>query len=517
MAHQIFLSHATEDRDTAVQICAALEAEDIRCWMAPRDVKAGTDYAAAILDAIRTSDLVLLVFSSFADSSPYVLREIERAVNYKRPVLALRIDDSAPSASIEYYVNVWRKVDATTGVEKKQAEIITAVRDAIGIPASGGTKKGAGPWRWSRRRWGIALGSAVLVTALALGLGLGLTRDHPASEDAVMSGRVTWTELRPTGSLPSARYGQKMVQDPTSGRVIMFGGYAGADGGAALNDTWAYDPNANTWTDLQPSGTLPPGRFASSIVYDPASRGLIMFGGNDGTARLNDTWAYDLAANTWTKLSPSGSPPPGRGGQVMAYDPSGERILMFGGRASEMDFLNDIWAFDGAANTWTKLSPSGNLPPARGQSAMAYDPAARRMILFGGWNLETEFGDTWAYDPVARRWTELYPSGTPPTPRSGHDLVCDSSRAVLIMFGGAHDPGTGISFNDFNETWAYDAGANTWTKFAVAYGAAPPLRAGQSTVYDPSGNRLIMFGGSAAGPSAAGYPRDYNDAWACAL
>ena len=115
MAHQVFLSHATEDRETAIQVCAALEAEDIRCWMAPRDVNAGTDYAAAILDAIRTSDLVLLVFSSFADSSPYVLREIERAVNYKRPVLALRIDDTAPSSSMEYYVHVVAAVRCLRG------------------------------------------------------------------------------------------------------------------------------------------------------------------------------------------------------------------------------------------------------------------------------------------------------------------------------------------------------------------------------------------------------------------
>ena len=39
-------------------------------------------------------------------------------MNYKRPVLALRIDDSAPSASIEYYVNLWQKLDATDGIEQ---------------------------------------------------------------------------------------------------------------------------------------------------------------------------------------------------------------------------------------------------------------------------------------------------------------------------------------------------------------------------------------------------------------
>ena len=43
-----------------------------------------------------------------------------------------------------------------------------------------------------------------------------------------------------------------MAYDPTSGRLIMFGGSAG-DGGR-LDDTWAYDPAANAWTELKPSG-----------------------------------------------------------------------------------------------------------------------------------------------------------------------------------------------------------------------------------------------------------------------
>ena len=58
------------------------------------------------------------------------------------------------------------------------------------------------------------------------------------------------------------------------------------------------------------------------------------------------------------------------------------------------------------------------------------------MILFGGRDLESEFGDTWAYDPVANAWTELHPGGTLPTPRYAHELVCDPSRGLLVMFGG---------------------------------------------------------------------------------
>ena len=88
MAHRVFLSYATEDTDSALYLCRILEeTEGISCWIAPRDVPVGADYAAASLDAIKSADLMLLLFSTSANTSPYVLREIERAVAYERPVM----------------------------------------------------------------------------------------------------------------------------------------------------------------------------------------------------------------------------------------------------------------------------------------------------------------------------------------------------------------------------------------------------------------------------------------------
>ena len=133
MAHQVFLSYATEDIDTARLLCRALEQEEgIRCWIAPRDVEAGTDYAAAILDAIKDSALVLLLFSSHANASPYVLREIERAVAYERPVVSLRLDGTPPSSSLEYYLNLWQWLDVPRGIESRRPEIVAAVRKQLG-------------------------------------------------------------------------------------------------------------------------------------------------------------------------------------------------------------------------------------------------------------------------------------------------------------------------------------------------------------------------------------------------
>jgi class 3 adenylate cyclase/tetratricopeptide (TPR) repeat protein len=140
LGHRVFLSYATEDIDSAHLICQALEAtEGIRCWIAPRDVEAGADYAAAILEAIKSAHLVVLVFSASANASPYVLREIERAIAYDRPVLSVRLDGTSPNPSLEYYLNLWQWLDASGGIEMHQREIADAVRKQLG---AGPTKPG---------------------------------------------------------------------------------------------------------------------------------------------------------------------------------------------------------------------------------------------------------------------------------------------------------------------------------------------------------------------------------------
>ena len=115
----------------------------------------------------------------------------------------------------------------------------------------------------------------------------------------------------------------------------MFGGYVDTPDGIRepSGDTWAYDPSANTWTELGPSGP-PSARAATAMAYDPATRRVIMFGGvakGRWLTQFDDTWAYDPVANTWAQLSPAGPAPVGRSGHVMVYDPPSGRILMFGG------------------------------------------------------------------------------------------------------------------------------------------------------------------------------------------
>jgi len=118
---------------------------------------------------------------------------------------------------------------------------------------------------------------------------------------------------------PAGRASQAAAYDPTGDRLILFGGYSGT---SYFGDTWAYDLATNAWTNLQPVGSAPAAREGHSLVYDPETKKMILFGGYDGSRQYNDTWAYDPAANTWASLRPAARAPAARDSQAMAYDPT---------------------------------------------------------------------------------------------------------------------------------------------------------------------------------------------------
>src|SRR5206468_6198626 len=94
--------------------------------------------------------------------------------------------------------------------------------------------------------------------------------------------------------------------------------------------------------------------------------------------------------------------------------------------------------------TWGQVTTIG-APTGRADYAMAYDSARDKILLFGGTDgtQNTNFSDTWEYDPAAPTptWTLLSPATTPPA-RSGHGMVYDSARQRIVMFGGKPDGST---------------------------------------------------------------------------
>ena len=272
---------------------------------------------------------------------------------------------------------------------------------------------------------------------------------------------ISFTPLPdPVYGLPTA-WGSRLY-DAANNRLMMFGGCAG-NCGPTTADVWlltnADGGGAGTpaWLKLLPAGSLPAARHEPTAVYDPTSNKLIVFGGQgpgtSGTSNfLSDVWVLSNANGlggtpTWTQLNPAGNPPPGTLNATAVYDPANNQMVVFGGYHSQVPFTsNAVWILSNANGSggppaWTNGIVEGapGSPPPRGRHSAVYDACANRMTIFGGGSELSGFNyppgvlynDTWVLanaDGVdgTPTWIELNPTGGPPSPRYG-----DGMPAVL--------------------------------------------------------------------------------------
>jgi hypothetical protein len=112
MAHDVFISYSNKDKTIADAACATLESAGIRCWVAPRDIIPGVDWAVALMDAIEQSRVLVLVFTKTANDSPQIRSEIERAVTCGIPIIPLRVEDILPGKALGFFINKSHWLDA---------------------------------------------------------------------------------------------------------------------------------------------------------------------------------------------------------------------------------------------------------------------------------------------------------------------------------------------------------------------------------------------------------------------
>jgi hypothetical protein len=135
MAHDVFISHSSEDRPAAEAVLAALEGAGLACWIAPRDIVPGQDYGEAIIDGIRSSRVFLLVLSRSSVDSHQVRRETERAASAGRFIIPFRIEDVQPSKSLEYFISSAQWLDAfPPPLDRHLDYLVQVVRHRLGEP-----------------------------------------------------------------------------------------------------------------------------------------------------------------------------------------------------------------------------------------------------------------------------------------------------------------------------------------------------------------------------------------------
>lgn len=139
MHHDVFISYSSHDKAIADAICSKLENNNIRCWIAPRDIIPGVEFGEAIINAISDCKILLLVFSAKANDSPQVRREVERAVSKGKIIIPYRIEDILPTKAMEYALSNTHWLDALNPpLEFHIAKLFDIIYKLIGHNLKGG-------------------------------------------------------------------------------------------------------------------------------------------------------------------------------------------------------------------------------------------------------------------------------------------------------------------------------------------------------------------------------------------
>ncbi|MBE9473724.1 MAG: toll/interleukin-1 receptor domain-containing protein [Chloroflexi bacterium] len=177
MTNDVFISYSKNDKTVADAVCAKLESHKIRCWIAPRDVPPGKSWAGSIIHAIKTSQIMVLVFSDGSNNSVQVLREVDSAVEHGIPIIPFRIEDVEPSEEMRYYIKSIHWLDAMSPPLEKHLDTLTrSVRallsvgeDQPSIPVASGLDAPA-PKRNAFQVWAIRL---ILLAFIFVFIGIG--------------------------------------------------------------------------------------------------------------------------------------------------------------------------------------------------------------------------------------------------------------------------------------------------------------------------------------------------------
>jgi hypothetical protein len=290
-----------------------------------------------------------------------------------------------------------------------------------------------------------------------------------------------WTDISTTTRPPNRRL-HAMAYDAAQQQLVLFGGTSYNAPGAPFGDTWLL--NGTSWTQANtPSAPAP--RIAHAMTYDSIRHRVVLFGGYNFGSPPNpwgDTWEWDGVS--WTQKSTSG--PVGRWFTAMAFDIAGNRVILFGGYKYQNPNwvpLDDTWAWNGTA--WTQVPATG--PSARTAHAIAYDAARGQIVLFGGISsVNQPIDDTWVLS--GNSWIPKFPPQPRPAARLTHALAYDAARQRVVLFGGSLDANGSVVKND---TWEWDG--SVWTQQSPS--RSPSERQMHALAYDSDIQRIILFGG----------------------
>jgi Bacterial Ig domain/Kelch motif/Galactose oxidase, central domain len=304
--------------------------------------------------------------------------------------------------------------------------------------------------------------------------------------DKQTSPKPPFSALQPTGAFDVAH------------NVFVF------EGGDSFVGTWTYNPANNSWQKMAANGTGPsPSLLLGGMAYSTVAQKVYLFGGSDGITYYSDVWSYDVPSNTWTLMPPAGGvAPSGRYRCGFAYDSLNNIFLLYGGQNAS-GILGDTWAFNLATSAWTQLAPPQTPPLAASPvwARLSYDSDHNAFVLAqqgsGGY-----FGGIWT--PYAiQTWLFRYEGAGPNAGTSAPSAQPAAGGLNRNSVSWAKEPVLASSGTSLYAAWAETSAPFDQNNDSPPHIYASQYISGNWIPLGPSYNSISVDRGEAHAPSMA--------------
>lgn len=315
--------------------------------------------------------------------------------------------------------------------------------------------------------------------------------------------------------VPPGRVHLATVYDAARRRVVSFGGLevdslgvVGQDSGMLYEvPPGGSNPFSAPWLERTRVGgsfsnPVPQPRIYTEMAFDQGLGRSVLYGGWNGSSALGDTWSWN--GTKWTDHGTAGTAGP-RVQPALCWTPW-LGVVMFGGAAAiGGPYFGDTMAWTGT--DWLATFTLGSPTPRYGHD-MVLDTARNRVVMFGGYGIGGAINTTHELvqqPPFSQQWFQIATNGTPPA-RNAHRLAYDQRRQRTVLFGGADAAGVFLG-----DTWEYDGMTATWTQVFPA--VSPPRRWNHVMDYDPTRGVIVLTGGY-GNPLCGNFCASHlNDVW----
>ena len=227
----IFISHSSVNAGLAQKLCKDIEDEGHKCFIAPRDIRLGHEYASEIVIGIDSSDVMVLLLSKEANESPHILREVERAVSKSIPIILYKLEEVELSKSMEYFLMTHQWINAS---EAGFAEIVKSINELAGIKTADNKVENVKADTTTKNKkkniLPIVVGGSALVISVAIIVGSFIVKSGNAgSEKEDKEGTSISSQQSDELDTNISSNNENVVTKVKVGDEVVFGRYNNAD------------------------------------------------------------------------------------------------------------------------------------------------------------------------------------------------------------------------------------------------------------------------------------------------